>query len=208
MQRILIVAVAALLLLPAACSQAEEGKPGVGDRLVQVPLTTLDGKETTLAALVKGRVTAFKFGTTWCGWCNKLLVEFDKGIEAYGNKVAFLDIDVSEPPKLVKSHHEKGGYKTPVILDPKGIASKKYNVEGFPTFFIADHTGKILLRNYYVPFEKFKPILDKAVEAAAKAGGKHAPKAKVEEKDEPAAKEEVKKEIEKGLDDLQKALDK
>ena len=209
MQRLLCVVVTALLLLPAACSQAGEGKPGEGDKLIQVPLTTLDGKETSLAALVKGRVTAFKFGTTWCGWCNKLLGEFDKAIAVYGDKVVFLDIDVSEPPKLVKSHHEKGGFKTPVVLDPKGKAAAKYNAEGFPTFLIADHKGKILLRGYYVPFEQFKPLLDKAVEAAEKAGVKS--KTKGDEKAQPPkppTKEEVKKEIEQGLDDLQKAVEK
>jgi cytochrome c biogenesis protein CcmG, thiol:disulfide interchange protein DsbE len=210
MRRLLCVLMGAALLLPAACSQAGQEKPGVGDKLVQVPLTTLDGKETSLAAIVKGHVTAFKFGTTWCGWCNKLLGEFDKAIAVYGDKVVFLDIDVSEPAPLVKSHHEKGGFKTPVVLDPKGKAAETYHAEGFPTFLIADHTGKILLRGYFVPFAKFKPLLDKAVAAAEKAGVK--PKTKVEEKAEPPAgketKEDVQKQIDKGLDDLQKALDK
>ena len=37
----------------------------MGDKLVNVPLTTLSGKTTSLAKIAKGRVVAFKFGATW-----------------------------------------------------------------------------------------------------------------------------------------------
>ena len=58
---------AAALALSAACGLAEAAgeKPGVGDKLINVPLTTLSGKKTSLAKLAKGRVVAFKFGATW-----------------------------------------------------------------------------------------------------------------------------------------------
>ncbi|NQT51737.1 TlpA family protein disulfide reductase [bacterium] len=157
-----------LLFSLSACSEAAE-KPAVGDKLVNVPVTTLDGTKTTLVKLLKGRVVAFKFGTTWCGWCTKQFEEFEKAKKEYGDKVAFLDIDVKEPASKVKAHLKRHKYSTPTVLDPKGKAAEKYNVQGFPTLLIAGHDATVLLRGYYVPFEKFKPILDKAVAAAAAA---------------------------------------
>ena len=160
--------VGVLLFSLGACSEAGE-KPGVGDKLVNVPVTTLDGTHTTLAKLVKGRVVAFKFGTTWCGWCSRQFAEFEKAKAEYGDKVAFLDIDVRESASKVKAHRKRDKYSTPTVLDPKGVAAQKYNVQGFPTLLIAGHDATVLLRGYYVPFAKFKSILDKAVEAAEAA---------------------------------------
>ncbi len=164
-----LLATAALLIAASACSQAAGETPNVGDQVIDVQVTPLDGETKKLSDYVEGKVAAFKFGTTWCGWCNKLLGEFDKAIEHYGDKVVFLDIDVREPAAKVKAHKKSEGFKTPTVLDPEGEAAKKYNVRGFPTFFIADHTGKILLRTYYLPFDRFKPTLDKAVKAAEEA---------------------------------------
>lgn len=169
-----MLAIGALLLSLTACSQAEGEKPGVGDKLVDVPLTTLDGKKTTLDKLVKGRVALIKFGATWCPPCKVQMKEFEKVIDAYGDKVTLLDIDLREPASKVKAYHKRNKFRTPTVLDPKGEAAQKYNVQGIPTVFITSHTGQILFRAYTTPFAGLKPILDKAIEAAAKAKGSKA----------------------------------
>jgi len=173
MSRTMAAGALAALLVAMVCVPLEAAeKPGQGDKLVNVPLTTLDGKKTTLAKIVKGKVTVFKFGTTWCGWCKRELAEFEKVIDKYGKKVAVLDIDVKEPASKVKADAAKGKFRTPVVLDLDGTAAAKYNVRGFPTLIVADHKAQILLRSYYVPFDKLEPILDEAVKkAAADTGG-------------------------------------
>jgi thiol-disulfide isomerase/thioredoxin len=166
------LAAIAMLLPAAACTQAGGEKPGVGNKLINVPLTTLDGKKTTLAKLVKGRVTAFKFSATWCAPCTLQLREFDKVIDTYGDKVVVLDIDIRESARKVKAYHAKNKFRTPTVLDPTGAAARRYNVEGIPTVIIADHKARILLRGYYIPFAKLKRILDKAVARAPKRKAK------------------------------------
>ncbi|MFW6162057.1 MAG: TlpA family protein disulfide reductase [Planctomycetota bacterium] len=175
MKRMAGLGVGGLVMLAAWAQSAAAGEtPAQGDKLINVPLTTLSGKKTSLAKIVKGKVTAFKFGTTWCGWCKKELAEFEKVIDKYGDKVVTLDIDVKEPAAKVKASHKKLNVRTPVVLDPQGKAAAKYDVRGFPTLIVADHKARVLLRSYYVPFAKLEPILDKAVKAAAadkKTGG-------------------------------------
>ena len=167
--------------LAAVCVHATAGgAPGKGDKLVDVSLVTLDGKTTSLSKLVKGRVTALKFGATWCGWCTRLLKEFDKAAGIYGDKVLFLDIDVGEPAATVKAHHERQGSKALTVLDPERKAAARYGVRGFPTLIITDHEARILLRvPGYIPFERFKPILDQAVRSAQEGSkGKGKPAAR------------------------------
>ena len=77
-----------------------------------------------------------------------------------------LNIDVNESASLVKKAQAAGKYRTPVVLDPTGAAAAKYNATGFPTLIIADHKAQILLRSYYVPFDRFDALLEKAVKAA------------------------------------------
>jgi thiol-disulfide isomerase/thioredoxin len=160
---------ASLLLAVTACSHAAGESPGVGDKLVNVPLKTLSGKDTTLAKLVKGRVTCFKFGATWCPPCKKQMFEMDKLLKEYGKKVVIFDIDIREPAAKVKKYHHDNGFQIPSVLDPTGEAAQRYQVKGIPTVFVADHNAKILHRGFTIPAEQLKPIIDKALAAAAEA---------------------------------------
>ena len=159
----------AVVLASLACG-APAGKPGKGDKLVDAQLFTLDGKPIKLSEAINGRVAVFKFGATWCGWCNKQLVDFNKVAKTYPkSKVAVMDIDVGEPAAKVRAHAKKANVTFTTVLDPKGAAAGKYNVSGIPVTIVAGHDGIILFRGYYTRFGQLKKYIDRAL-AMLKAG--------------------------------------
>ncbi|NQT88883.1 TlpA family protein disulfide reductase [bacterium] len=158
--------VMALTLALASCS-------GIAEKLTDVEVTTLEGKTQKLSDIRNGRVLVFKFGATWCGWCNKQLVDFNTVDKTYDDdKVIVLDIDVNEPAKKVADHAKSAGVTFTTVLDPKGAAAAKYNVSGIPVTLVVDHEGTILYRGNYTPFSVLKKHIDPAVaklEASKKA---------------------------------------
>ena len=167
MKHVARLAAVALLLAPVSAIAAE--KPAQGDKLIDVEVQTLDGQKTTLTKIINGRVAVFKFGATWCGWCNKQLAEFNKVVKNYPKeKVAVFDIDVREGASKVREHAERMKTAFPTYLDPDGAAAARYQVRGIPVTIVAAPDGTILYRRYYTPYEKLEPYIKKALEAGEK----------------------------------------
>lgn len=160
--RLLAVALAAV---PLAALAVE--KPAKGDKLIDVEVLTLDGRRTTLTKVINGRVAVFKFGATWCGWCNRQLGEFNKVAKDYPKeKVAVFDIDVGEGAEKVREHGKRMKLAFTTYLDPKGAAAARYAVRGIPVSIVAAPDGTILFRSYYTPYEKLQPFIKEALGAS------------------------------------------
>lgn len=108
-------------------------------------LLNQDGKTVKLSDY-RGKVLLIDFWGTWCVWCIKSFPKLEAAYEALkGKPVEFLGISCQEPADAdpVKFAREKG-LTYPILLNGDGVA-QSFAIEGYPTFYIIDKEGKVVL---------------------------------------------------------------
>ncbi|MDR1212408.1 MAG: TlpA family protein disulfide reductase [Spirochaetaceae bacterium] len=109
-------------------------------------LKTPDGTNISLASL-RGKVVFLNFWATWCGPCR---VEMPSMETVYGQLrgrgFEVLAVDVQERSQDVQNFFREFGLTFPAVLDTTGRISRVYNITAFPTTFIIDREGNIILR--------------------------------------------------------------
>jgi thiol-disulfide isomerase/thioredoxin len=141
-------ALAGLRRVAAKKSRDEILKDRINKPATDFSLKSLDGSTVTLAGL-RGKVVVLDFWATWCGPCKYSFPFLQKVYNRYkGNdKVAILTLNTwervagKERETLVRKFIEDNKYTFPVLFDENMV--EKYGVEGIPTKFIIDRTGKI-----------------------------------------------------------------
>jgi peroxiredoxin len=114
-------------------------------------LTDLDGKSVSLVDF-RGKVVVLDFWATWCPPCKREIPDFIDLQKEYGSQgVQIVGIALDEPDK-VKAFARQNGMNYPVLLGSTEIAVKYGGIEGIPTTFIIDKSGKIVNK-----FEGFRP---------------------------------------------------
>jgi cytochrome c biogenesis protein CcmG/thiol:disulfide interchange protein DsbE len=114
-------------------------------------LTDISGKSVSLADF-KGKVVVLDFWATWCPPCRKEIPDFISIQNEYGSQgVQIVGIALDELPK-VQAFVRTNGMNYPVLMGNDAITARYGGIEGIPTTFIIDRTGKIAER-----FEGFRP---------------------------------------------------
>ena len=115
----------------------------VGDPAPDFTLTSLDGKQVTLASL-RGKVVLLDFWATWCGPCRAGMPTMEKLHNAYqGKKVVILGVNTFEKnADAAKSYFAKKKFTYGCLLNGDDLA-KAYGVSGIPTLVIIDKEGKV-----------------------------------------------------------------
>ena len=101
----------------------------------------------TLADL-QGKPAVLSFWTTWCPYCLRqtpVMVAAYSGVAAQG--IEFVGIDVKEERSTVETYLAQHGIQYPILLDEDGAISAQYAVQGYPTTYFLDSTGRIVARN-------------------------------------------------------------
>lgn len=95
----------------------------------------------------KGKVTYIEFWGTWCPPCIAALPSIETVYQRYKSNpnVAFLMVSVEEPIAEAKRYFAEKGYTLPLATDAFNMAGKFKAVGGYPTSFILDKTGKIVI---------------------------------------------------------------
>ena len=130
-------------------------------------LPDLDGKKVELASL-KGKVVVLDFWGSWCGPCRMELPYFQALYERYrGSKdVAVLSLNweraqtTEEHVRTAREYMKQNKFSFPVVYDHEQTAVRSYGLQGFPTVFLIDRSGKIRYRNV-----GFDPVIDDILEA-------------------------------------------
>lgn len=120
------------------------------DTLTPAPDFTLKnekGEDVKLSDF-KGKLVMLDFWGTWCYWCLKAMPAIQKVYDKFKSKgFEILGISCQEKPKAdPPAFMKKSGYKYKVLLKGEQVA-QKYNVEGFPTFYLINKDGLIIHRH-------------------------------------------------------------
>ena len=114
-------------------------------------LTDLDGKSVSLAEF-HGKVVVLDFWATWCPPCKREIPDFIDLQKEYGSQgVQIVGIALDEPGK-VQAFARQNGMNYPVLLGSDEVSMRYGRIEGIPTTFIIDKSGKIV-----DTFEGFRP---------------------------------------------------
>ncbi len=114
-------------------------------------LADLNGKSVSLSDF-HGKVVVLDFWATWCPPCRREIPDFIDLQKEYGPRgVQIVGIALDEPEK-VQAFARQNGMNYPVLLGSDDVSMKYGGIEGIPTTFIIDKSGKIVNR-----FEGFRP---------------------------------------------------
>jgi len=150
------------VLANAANIKAKEAiiKKMIEEPSVDFKLKNLEGKEVHLASL-KGKVVVIDFWATWCGPCIASFPGMQKALDKYKNdpNVAFLFLDTWESQETMEKRAKevsefiaKNKYSFNVLYDEKDASDAfkvvtSYKVDGIPTKFVLDKSGKIRFKS-------------------------------------------------------------
>ena len=127
---------------PKGAQRSEQDTLGEGDYLWK--LTTLDGRETTLAEH-RGQVVFVNVWATWCGPCVMEMPTIQALYDSAAREgVAFVLVS-EEEPNMVKSFIEREKYSFPVFTTAH--VPDKFQSDGIPTTFIVGKDGTIAHRH-------------------------------------------------------------
>lgn len=134
---------------PSSIVEARESdvveKPVSAPKVPDLPLTSLDGIETSFDVVRAGRPAVLNFWATWCPSCKRELPILQKAWEELGEDVAFILLSTPDGQREtvagISDYVAKNGLRAPVYIDD-GVFAYIFGVNAIPTtvFINADGT--------------------------------------------------------------------
>lgn len=113
-----------------------------GQRPPNFTMLLPDGRYASLADF-KGRPVLINFWATWCPPCRAEMPELLQAARDYPDLV-LLAVNASESADVVSQFAEQFRMDAPVVIDPQGVISNRYNVSGLPTSIFIHPDGTII----------------------------------------------------------------
>ena len=114
-------------------------------------LPDINNKQVSLSDF-KGKIVILDFWATWCPPCKREIPDFIDLQKEYGSKgVQIVGIGLDDPGKL-RAFARQNGMNYPVLLGTQDLALEYGGIQGIPTTFIIDRSGKIVSK-----FEGYRP---------------------------------------------------
>jgi thiol-disulfide isomerase/thioredoxin len=111
-------------------------------------LEDLDGRSHRLSAY-RGKVVLLNFWASWCPPCRLEMPSIEKLYQAKSKK-PFIVLGINQGETPDTAFASLGLFSPmptfPILLDRKGVVAKSYEVEGLPSSFLLDRSGKIAIR--------------------------------------------------------------
>lgn len=139
-------AVASLVLAAGAgVVHAQMADSMMPDEL-QAQVETLDGQNTTLAALVDGKPLVLEFWATWCPLCKELEPAMEAAKEKYAGRVTFIGVGVpqNQSPERQQAYVTKAELKGHFVFDRNQEALKAFQVPHTSYLVVMDAEGTVV----------------------------------------------------------------
>lgn len=120
-----------------------------GKQAINFEETTLANETLNLKDL-RGKYVLLDFWGSWCGPCHDEAPHMKKAYNQFKDQVEFVGIAVDNNRESVKSFIDKYDITWPQIQVPRNhpVSAKlvsQYQVNGYPTLFLIDPEGKIVI---------------------------------------------------------------
>jgi cytochrome c biogenesis protein CcmG, thiol:disulfide interchange protein DsbE len=139
-----------LLLLAAACTDAEDGRRfgapaavDVGRPAPAYRTVSANGDSVSLASL-RGKPVLLNVWATWCHPCRDEVPELQRLYERYrerGLELVGVSVDAPGHDDVIRAFAREYGMSYPVWRDPDENVSATFLVVGVPATFLIDRTG-------------------------------------------------------------------
>jgi thiol-disulfide isomerase/thioredoxin len=121
---------------------------GAGVAAPEAAGVLISGKGPASVSALRGRVLVVEFWASWCGPCVEAMPRLDalrKEMHAAGHEERFEVLAVGLDQRLEDARRflSVRPVSYPVVVDPVGIASRKYGVWRMPATFLVDTDGTI-----------------------------------------------------------------
>jgi peroxiredoxin len=123
------------------------GRPREGGRAPNFSATLLNGSSFRLADTLVGHRVLLTFWTTWCVPCIQEFAELRAVLpELTKRDVVVVAVNTGEQRTTVAEavRRRDYGFIDALILDPDGDVASSYVVDGYPTTFLIDSSGRII----------------------------------------------------------------
>lgn len=111
----------------------------------ELKVLNADGKNLKLSDL-KGKAVIVNFWATWCEPCKvemPWLVDFQKKYGPEGLQIVGIAMDDTDE-KTIAGFAHKMGVNYPIVMGTEKVADLYGGIEGMPTLFFVDRSGKIV----------------------------------------------------------------
>ena len=136
-----------LLVLSArpAAAQIESGI-AVGATAPVVTVNDLDGRPVDLGKYLGKQPVVLEWWATWCELCEAMLPRVKAAHATYGDRVAFLGINVTvnQTPARVRKYLETHQPPFRTLYDDRGTSIRAYQVPSTSFIAIVDRAGKVV----------------------------------------------------------------
>jgi thiol-disulfide isomerase/thioredoxin len=126
-------------------AQIESGI-AVGARAPVVTVNDLDGKPVDLGRYVGKQPVVLEWWATWCELCEAMLPRVKAVHATYGDRVAFLGINVTvnQTPARVRKYLETHQPPFRTLYDDRGTSIRAYQVPTTSFIAVVDRAGKVV----------------------------------------------------------------
>lgn len=138
------VIAAAVFAGPVVC-RAQDGGIALGSAAPAVAVNDLDGKPVHLGDMLGTKPVLLEWWATWCGRCEELLPRIRAAHDRYGDRVAFLGINVTvnQSPARVRRYLERHRPPFRSLYDNEGTSVRAYRVPTTSFVVIVDRSGRV-----------------------------------------------------------------
>ncbi|WAM34544.1 TlpA family protein disulfide reductase [Caldicellulosiruptor morganii] len=111
---------------------------------IEFTLKSVDGKEYSISNF-RGRIVILNFFATWCPPCRAEIPDFERFHEN-NRDIVVVGINIQEDRNTVKDFLKSMGVTYLVLLDRDGNISSQFGIDGIPTTFLLDESGKVIAK--------------------------------------------------------------